>query len=123
METHHAKSSEVFIPVLEHGRLHLGSCRASVLKILIKIAISHGPNLGHKTWSALETHREKSSEVFSPVVEHGRLHLGSCRASVLKILIKIAISHAPHQGHKTWSVLETHHQKSSEIIIPVLDHT
>ena len=31
-------------PVLEHGRLHLGSCRASVLKILIKIAISHGPN-------------------------------------------------------------------------------
>ena len=42
LERHHEKSSEVFIPVLQHGRLHLGSCRASVLKILIKIAISHG---------------------------------------------------------------------------------
>ena len=56
----------------------------------------HGPNYGHKTWSDLETHHEKSSEIFIPVLEHGRLHLGSCRASVLKILIKIAISHGPN---------------------------
>ena len=44
METHLQKSSEVIIPVLEHGRLHVGSGRASVLNIMIKIAISHGPH-------------------------------------------------------------------------------
>ena len=60
--------------------------------------------------SALETHHEKSSEVFIPVLEHGRLHFGSGRASVLKIMIKIAISDGPHYGHKTFSALETHHE-------------
>ena len=30
-----------------------------------------------KTWSALETHHEMSSEVFIPVLENGKLHLGS----------------------------------------------
>ncbi len=43
METHQQKSSEAIIPVLEHGQLHFGSGRVSVLKIMIKIAISHGP--------------------------------------------------------------------------------
>ena len=38
------QSSEVIIPVLEHSKLHLGSDRVSVLKIMIKIAISHGPH-------------------------------------------------------------------------------
>ena len=37
-------------------------------------------------------------------------------------MIKIAISHGPHQGHKTSSALETHQEKSSEVIIPVLEH-
>ena len=37
-------------------------------------------------------------------------------------MIKIAISHVPHQGHKTLSALETHQEKSSEVIIPVLEH-
>ena len=46
-----------------------------------------------KTWSALETHQEKSSEVIIRVLEHGRLHVGSGRASVLNIMITIAISH------------------------------
>ena len=45
MESHLQKSSEVIIRVLEHGRLHVGSGRASVLNIvIISIAISHGPN-------------------------------------------------------------------------------
>ena len=44
METHQQKLSEVIIPVLEHGVLHFGSVRLSVLKIMIKIAISHGPH-------------------------------------------------------------------------------
>ena len=64
------KSSEVSIPVIEHGKLHVGSGHFSVLKIMNTIAISHGPRYGHKTWSALETHHEKSSEVFIPVLEH-----------------------------------------------------
>ena len=42
--------------------------------------------------SALETRREKSSEVIIPVLEHDKLHFGSGRVSVLNIMIKIAIS-------------------------------
>ena len=38
------KSSDVFIPVLQHVKLRFGSGRVSVLKIMIKIAISHGPH-------------------------------------------------------------------------------
>ena len=38
------KSSEVCIPFLQHVKLHFGSGRVSVLKIIIKIAISHGPH-------------------------------------------------------------------------------
>ena len=30
--------------------------------------------------------------------------------------------HGPHQGHTTSSALETHQVKSSEVIIPVLEH-
>ena len=41
--TNHNKSSEVLIPVLKHGKLHFGSGHVSVLKIMIKFAISHGP--------------------------------------------------------------------------------
>ena len=41
---HQEKSSEVIIPVLEHGKLHVGRGRFSVLKIMIKIAISQGPH-------------------------------------------------------------------------------
>ena len=37
-------------------------------------------------------------------------------------MIKIAISHEPHYCHKTPSALETHQEKSSEVIIPVLEH-
>ena len=44
LETHHEKSSEVFISVLQHVKLHFGSGRISVLTIMIKIAISHGPH-------------------------------------------------------------------------------
>ena len=44
------------------------------------------------TPSALETRQEKSSEVIIPVLEHGKLHVVGCRVSVLKIMIKIAIS-------------------------------
>ena len=44
METHQQNSSEVIIPVLEHAKIHVGSGRVSVLKIMIKIAISHGPH-------------------------------------------------------------------------------
>ena len=32
------------IPVLDHGKLHVGIGRFSVLKLMIKIAISHGPH-------------------------------------------------------------------------------
>ena len=39
---HREKSSEVFIPILQHVKLHFGSGRVAVLKIMIKIAISHG---------------------------------------------------------------------------------
>ena len=88
METHHEKSSEVFIHVLQHVKLHFGSGRVSVLKIMIKIAISQGPHKGHKTSSALETHQEKSSEVISPVLEHAKLHFGTGRDSVREIMIK-----------------------------------
>ncbi len=43
LETHQEKSSEVdslSIPVLEHGKLHVGRGRVSELNILITIAIS-----------------------------------------------------------------------------------
>ena len=46
LETHQEKSSEVIIPVLEHGKLHFGSARVSVLNIMIKVAISPGASLG-----------------------------------------------------------------------------
>ena len=70
----------------------------------------------------METHLQKSSEVIIPVLEHGRLHFGSGRFSVLKFMIKIAISHRPHYGHNTWSALDTPHEKSSEVIILVLQY-
>ena len=57
---------------------------------MITIAISHGPHEGHNTWSASETHQEKSSEVIIPVLEHAYLHFGSGRESVLEIVIKYA---------------------------------
>ena len=44
METHQQKWSEVIIPVLERGRLHIGSGRVSDLNIMITLAISHGPH-------------------------------------------------------------------------------
>ena len=37
-------------------------------------------------------------------------------------MIKITISHGPHWSHKTSSALETHQEKSSEVIIPVVEH-
>ncbi len=43
---HQENSSEVIIPVLEHGKLHFGSGRVSVLNIIFKIAISPGASLG-----------------------------------------------------------------------------
>ena len=44
---HQEKSFEVIIPVLEHGKLHFGSGRLSVLNIMIKIAIRpEGASLG-----------------------------------------------------------------------------
>ncbi len=46
LEMRQEKSSEVIIPVLEHGKLHFGSGRVSVLNIMIKIAISPGASLG-----------------------------------------------------------------------------
>ena len=46
MEMHQEKSFEVIIPVLEHGKLHFSSGCVSVLKIMIKIAISPGASLG-----------------------------------------------------------------------------
>ena len=42
--------------------------------------------------SALETRQEKSSEVIFPVLEHGKLHLGSGRVSVLNIMIIRALT-------------------------------
>ena len=43
METHQQKSSEVIIPLLEHGQLHFGSGRVSELNIII--------TLHHRGWS------------------------------------------------------------------------
>ena len=40
MEKHQQMSSEVIIPVLEHGRLHFGSGCVSDLNIMITIGIS-----------------------------------------------------------------------------------
>ena len=88
METHHEKSSEVIIPILKHVRQHFGSGRDSVRKIMIKIVITHGPNWGHKTSSAFETHQEKSCEVIIPVLEHAKLNYGTGRDSVREIMIK-----------------------------------
>ena len=70
----------------------------------------------------MESHQQKSSEVSIPLIGHGQLHFGSGHVSELNIMIKIAISHGPHWGHKTPSALETHQEKSSEVIIPVLEH-
>ena len=41
-QTQQEKSSEVIIHVLEHGNINVSSGRFSVLKIMIKIAHSHG---------------------------------------------------------------------------------
>ena len=41
---------------------------------------------------------------------------------MLIIMIKIVISRGPHQFYKTPSALETHQEKSSEVITPVLEH-
>ena len=71
LETRQEKSSEVSIPVLEHGKLHFGSGRVSVLNIMIKIAISPGASLGTYPPSEMETHQDTSSEVIIPVLEHG----------------------------------------------------
>ncbi len=46
LETRQEKSSEVIIPVLEHGQLHFGSGRVSELNIAITIAISPRASLG-----------------------------------------------------------------------------
>ena len=46
METHQQKTSELIIPVLEHGQLHFGSGRVSELNIMITIAIIPGALLG-----------------------------------------------------------------------------
>ena len=96
MERHQQKSSEVIIPVLVHGKQHCGSGRVSELNIIITIAISHGPQYGCTLPPALETDHEKSYEVCIPVLEHGRLHFGSGRVSVAKIMIKMSISHGHH---------------------------
>ena len=37
-------------------------------------------------------------------------------------MIIIAISNGPHYDHKTPSALKTHQEKSSDVIIPVLEH-
>ena len=84
------------MPVLEHGQLHFGSGRVSEINIMITIGISPRASSGSYTPSALETHHEKSSEVFIPVLQHVKLHFGSGRISVLTIMIQIAISHGPH---------------------------
>ena len=70
--------------------------RISVLKIMIKIAISPGASLGPYNPRLKETHNEKSSEVVIPVLQHVKLHFSNGRVSVLKIMITIAIIHGPH---------------------------
>ena len=45
METYQKKSSEVIVPLLEHGKLHFGSGRDSELNNMIKIAINPGASL------------------------------------------------------------------------------
>ena len=96
METHKQKSSEVIIPVLEHGQLHFGSGRVSELNIMITIAISPRASLGPSNPVCFGNAPKKSSEVFISVLQHVKLHLGSVRVCVLKIMIKITISHGPH---------------------------
>ena len=61
----------------------------------------------------METHQQKSSEVIIPVLQHVNLHFGTALVSVRESMIKIAISHEPHYGHKTQSYLETHQGKWS----------
>ena len=46
MEAHQEKSSEVIIPVLEHGQLHFDSGRVSELNIIITITITPRASLG-----------------------------------------------------------------------------
>ena len=43
LQTHHENSSEVLNPVLQHVKLHFDNGRVSVLKLMIKLVISHGP--------------------------------------------------------------------------------
>ena len=77
--------------------LNVGTDRFSVLKIMIEIAITpNGLIRALTTLSEMKTHHEKSSEVIIPVIGHVKLHFGTGRVSVLKSMIKIAISHEPH---------------------------
>ena len=95
METHLQKSSEVIIPVLEHGKYTLAVVALPCSALRLKSQLATGLIRPIITWSALETHQEKSSEVIIRVLEHGRLHVGSGRTSVLNSMITIAISHGP----------------------------
>ncbi len=79
----------MIIPVLELITLHFGKGHVSELN-----------NLNNRPYICLmhpypPSHQEKSFEVIIPVLEHDKLHFGSGRVSVLKIMIKIAISHGP----------------------------
>ena len=68
------------------------SCSA----LWLKSQLATGLIRAIKTWSPLETHQEKSSEVIIRVLEHRRLHVGSGHESVREIVITIAISHGPN---------------------------
>ena len=70
----------------------------------------------------METHHQNRSEVIFPVLEHVKLDFGTGRVYVCHIMINIAISNMPNQGPNRLSEMETHHQKSSKLIIPVLEH-
>ncbi len=70
--------------------LNFGSGSVSVLKVMIEIEIPPGASIIRAlNPSEMKTHQEKSSEVIIPVLEHGKLHVGSGRVSMLKIMIKI----------------------------------
>ena len=104
--------------MLGHVKLHSGTGRVSVLKIMIKIAFSHEPHYGHKTPSALETHQEKSSEVIIPVTEHVRIHLDTGRVAVLKIMI----IKSPISLINTSLLGTLHHRGWSEVVDSLSPH-
>ena len=77
--------------------LNFGTGRVSVLNSMITIAITPRALIRAITNpSALETYQEKSPAVIIPVLGHVKLHVGTGRVSVGKIMIKIAISQEPH---------------------------